>query len=99
MSAYWMIGATVVAILFAFGAKAGERVMSLYRGAPLRWVWSVATIASLTVAALWMVPRHPAAARAGATAVVAGIAPRSAAPAGRLHLSQVPPATERALLI
>jgi bla regulator protein blaR1 len=99
MTAWWMLGATLVAMLFALGARAAERVLSLYRGAPLRWVWGAATVASLVVTALWTVPRHaPAVQPAPAGTAVAAVTPASPALLPRVHLPLISRGIERALL-
>ena len=98
MIAAWMIEATVVALLFAAGAAAAQRVFALYRGVPLRWFWATAIAATFAVSALWLVPRAPAAApavRTGAPAAAVSPAP-TAGPA--FTLPAVSPAVERGLL-
>lgn len=63
MNAAWMLSSAMVAILFAASAFVIARVTALYRGAPLRWIWMLSTIASLAISVLWLRPAAPQAVR------------------------------------
>ncbi len=54
MTATWMVASTLVAVLLALAALSLTRVASLYRGVPLRWIWVLASVASLVVSVLWL---------------------------------------------
>lgn len=98
MIAAWMIETAIAALLFATGAAAAQRVVSLYRGAPLRWIWAGAIAATFMLSAVWLVQRTPTAApvvHVGAPAA-AGSPARPSAPA--FTLPPVSPAVERGLL-
>ncbi len=59
MSATWMLASAVVAVLLAASAFVLARVAALYRGIPLRWIWTLSTLASVLVALLWLRPATP----------------------------------------
>ena len=54
MTPAWMLATALVTMLLAASAYVSARVVALYRGIPLRWVWILATAASLVVAVLWL---------------------------------------------
>ena len=56
MTPAWMLATALVTLLLAASALVLSRVVALYRGTPLRWVWTLATVASLAVSALWLRP-------------------------------------------
>ncbi len=93
MIAAWMVEATIAALLFALGASVAQRVLGLYRGVALRWVWAAALAGSLVVPALWVVPRHVAKISTPATQ---GSAVRGAPP---FRLPAVSPGVERVLTV
>lgn len=59
MTPVWMLAAAVIAVLLAASAFVLSRVVALYRGAPLRWVWALATCGSVMIAMLWLRPDAP----------------------------------------
>ncbi|CAN5912487.1 hypothetical protein BH11GEM2_BH11GEM2_32490 [soil metagenome] len=63
MNAAWMLSSATVAILLAATAFVVARVAALYRGVPLRWIWTLATLASIAIALLWLRPAAPQAVR------------------------------------
>lgn len=100
-----MLASTIVAMLLAGAALALARVTALYRGVSLRWVWVLATVASLVFALLWLRPSPApsatvvrAAARMSAASTAASgdaisagrLAPVAVAPVTRLPSIEVP---------
>ncbi len=63
MNAAWMLSSATMAMLFAATAFVVARVAALYRGVPLRWIWTLATLASIAIALLWLRPAAPQAVR------------------------------------
>ena len=97
MIAAWMVAATIVALLFALGAAAAQRVFALYRGVPVRWFWAAAIGGTLIASALWLAPHRSA--PATSTATVGVVAPAGVAPARDFRLPSTSAATERGLLV
>lgn len=98
MIAAWMLEATVAALLFALGAAAAQRVLSLYRGAPVRWVWALAMAADLVLPLMWFGPV------AGSAAVRGSVPPLGPTPSAigsslPFHLPPVSPGVGLGLLI
>ena len=100
-----MLASTIVAMLLAGAALALARVTALYRGVSLRWVWVLATVASLVFALLWLRPSPApsatvvrAAARMSAASTAASgdaisagrLAPVAVAPVTRLPSIELP---------
>ncbi|CAN5210485.1 hypothetical protein BH09GEM1_BH09GEM1_14050 [soil metagenome] len=56
MNAAWMLSSATAAVLFAATALVVARVAALYRGVPLRWIWTLATVASIAITLLWLRP-------------------------------------------
>ncbi|HUX35147.1 MAG TPA: M56 family metallopeptidase [Gemmatimonadaceae bacterium] len=99
MIAAWMLEASIVGLLFAVGAAAAQRVLTLYRPAPLRWLWAGALAATMVVSAAWLVPARAPALPAGVAA--APVATAGAASPLRVPVFRLPPvplALERALV-
>ncbi len=100
MIAAWMIETTIVALLLSGGAVAAQRVLGLYRGVPLRWIWAGALAATFVVSAVWLVPGAPAVAGVAVRTGVSAPAVSPAPPAAPVFtLPPVPPAVERGLLV
>ncbi len=95
----WMFEATLAALLFAAGAWAAQRAVSLYRGLPLRWLWAGALGATIVVSAAWLVPSNAPAsqARVGTTALATPAMPSLGASV--FHLPAVAPGVERGLVV
>ncbi len=60
MNASWMLGATIVTILFAFAAMLLEPVVALYRRMPLRAVWIAAAVGAVAISAFRLMPGRAA---------------------------------------
>ena len=73
MNSQWMLGSSVVAVLFAAAAVLLTRVATLYRRVPLRWIWVAASVASVTAAAMWLVPTRTHTSRALGGALPASV--------------------------
>ena len=110
MSAAWMLSSSFVAMLFAGAALALARVVSLYRGPSLRWIWAAAAIASLSVALLLLRPsapvatvvaEPPSATLTSRVAVPSAIQQTAESPRGipRIVVPLVPPSLDGVLLI
>ena len=54
MSATWMLGSAIVALLCWLAAATLARVIALYRGAALRWIWIGAAVLSLGISLNWL---------------------------------------------
>ena len=112
MTAVWMLASSFVAVLLACAALALTRTVALYRDVSLRWLWTLATLASVVVALLWLRPKpSPAPVSVRATALTWSAPATSSAPVIRVEpvvlapariwsvvtLSAVPRTFERAL--
>jgi bla regulator protein blaR1 len=97
MIAAWMLEAAIVALLLAGGAAVAQRVLGLYRGLPVRWLWAAALAGALTVPALWLAPRAASSAAAVWPAGRHAAGPVAVGAALLFHLPAVPPGVERVL--
>ena len=59
MTPAWMLSTALVTLLLVASAFVLARVVALYRGIPLRWVWTLAILASVAVALVWLAPVPP----------------------------------------
>jgi beta-lactamase regulating signal transducer with metallopeptidase domain len=73
-----MLATALVTVLLAAAAFVLARVAALYRGIPLRWVWTLATLVSIAIALLWLRPVAPQVVRVQAyeTGSIGGAIPR-----------------------
>ena len=93
MTAVWMLASSFVAVLLALAALALTRTVALYRDVSLRWLWTLATLASVVVALLWLRPKPaPAPVSVRATALTRSAPATSSAPVIRVEPVVLAPA-------
>ena len=98
MTSAWMVASTVVAMLLACSAFVIARVVALYRGAPLRWVWLMAMVTSMALPLLWLRPLPSATATRTGVGLPAQ-APAASGPRVRTTLEPAPASRMRSVMI